>query len=393
MHPHKAVYSETFIRSHIDLLPGTIIVLHGTDVLCVAGTGGERPLVSLPLRWVLRQAQAIRARLSNAEQPTASDIRLDAYAASALARFLRARRVDVVLAEYGMTGVRVMESCRRSGIPLVVHFHGADAHSRRILEPYATAYRSLFAHAAAVVAVSRTMEHQLRTLGAPPEKLHYNPYGVDLDFFPATRPGANPPRFIAVGRFVDKKAPHLLLTAFRAVYAACPAARLTMIGDGRLLESSRQLARGLGLCDAIEFSGALDHRDVARRLGGARAFVQHSVTTTWGDSEGTPVAILEAGAAGLPAVSTRHAGIADAVVHGQTGLLVEEYDVAGMAAAMLRLAGSPAEADALGKAARAHIAAHFSMARSIQGLQAIMHNAVQPRQSGPGAAHVRRSPS
>ena len=50
----------------------------------------------------------------------------------------------------------------------------------------------------------------------------------------------------------------------------------------------------------------------------ARAFVQHSVTAADGDSEGTPVSILEAGAAGLPVVSTRHAGIPEGVVKGSS---------------------------------------------------------------------------
>jgi colanic acid/amylovoran biosynthesis glycosyltransferase len=376
VHPNKSVYSETFIRSHIEHLPGNILVLHGTEMLWVAGPTGDTPVVSLPMRCLLRQLDALRRRVPVFSPPATPARRLDAYCTHALGRLLRARRADVVLAEYGTTGVRIMESCRRSGIPLVVHFHGADAHSRRILEPYTAEYRSLFALAGAVVAVSHTMENQLRALGAPPEKIYYNPCGVDLSLFQPARPGANGPAFIAVGRFVDKKAPHLLLAAFASVHAACPEARLIMIGDGRLMEACRQLARGLGLGDAVEFTGALDHPEIARRLCTARAFVQHSVTTAWGDSEGTPVSVLEAGAAGLPAISTRHAGIADAVVHGRTGLLVEEYDVAGMAECMLRLAGSPAEADALGLAARAHISANFSMNRSIQRLQAIIQEAV-----------------
>ena len=56
-------------------------------------------------------------------------------------------------------------------------------------------------------------------------------------------------------------------------------------------------------------------------------FVQHSVTASNGDKEGTPVAILEASLAGMPIISTSHAGIKDAVEHNITGVLSEEYDV------------------------------------------------------------------
>ena len=62
--------------------------------------------------------------------------------------------------------------------------------------------------------------------------------------------------------------------------------------------------------------GALNHEEVMPLFSNARCFVQHSVVPSYGDAEGTPVAILEAQAAGLPAVATRHAGIVDAVVDG-----------------------------------------------------------------------------
>ena len=104
----------------------------------------------------------------------------------------------------------------------------------------------------------------------------------------------------------------------------------------------------------------------------ARAFVQHSVEAPSGDAEGTPVAVLEAGASGLPVVATRHAGIPDVVIEGKTGLLVEEHDVAGMADAMLRLIDDPPLAANLGAAARDHVRAHFSMERSIDRLWRII---------------------
>jgi glycosyltransferase involved in cell wall biosynthesis len=104
----------------------------------------------------------------------------------------------------------------------------------------------------------------------------------------------------------------------------------------------------------------------------ARAFVQHSMQANDGDSEGTPLAILEAGASGLPVVSTRHAGIPDVVLDSDTGLLVEEGDVDGMAQCMIRLAESPKLALELGTAARERIAEDFTLDASIRGLWRIV---------------------
>jgi glycosyltransferase involved in cell wall biosynthesis len=109
-----------------------------------------------------------------------------------------------------------------------------------------------------------------------------------------------------------------------------------------------------------------------------RAFVLHSVTTSEDDVEGTPVAVLEAGAASLPVVSTRHAGIKDVVIHGETGFLVDEGDVQGMACYMVELARDPGLAARLGQRAREHVCENFSMEKSLTTLWGIIEG-VLPR--------------
>jgi glycosyltransferase involved in cell wall biosynthesis len=104
----------------------------------------------------------------------------------------------------------------------------------------------------------------------------------------------------------------------------------------------------------------------------ARAFVQHSVTAPDGDSEGTPVAIIEAQMSGLPVVSTRHAGIPDVVIDGETGFLVNEGDVAGMGRMMARLASQPALAARLGESARRRALAGYTLSRHLEQLAGIL---------------------
>jgi len=160
----------------------------------------------------------------------------DHFQKTALKRFLRENKVDAALAEYGPTGAAVMEVFKKAGVPLIVHFHGNDAYAYKTIGPEGQVYRELFENAAAIIGVSRDMEAQLLDLGAPRHLLHYNPYGVDVSLFCGARPDPSPPLFVAVGRFVDKKAPYLTLVAFKSVVKACPEARLVMIGDGQLWE-------------------------------------------------------------------------------------------------------------------------------------------------------------
>lgn len=364
--PENDAYSQTFIRAHAELLPAEIRLLHGG--------------------WFPTQTDTGQSLLSLSEHALAMvlgktlGVDLKAFQDRALRRYLRRNKVQAVLAEFGPTGACIAKACQAQDVPLIVHFHGADAYAVSVLEEYAAAYRYMFRQAAAIVVVSRDMEQQLLTLGADPEKLFYNPCGVDTRLFSGAEPSAVPPTFLAAGRFVDKKAPYLTLLAFRSVVAVCPDARLVMLGDGPLWEACKHLAHGLGVAGAVEFRGPRSQTEVAQAMRTARAFVQHSIRTTSGDSEGTPVAVLEAGAAGLAVVATRHGGIRDVVIEGETGLLVDEGDVGRMAECMIQLARDAEMAALLGRAAREHVLAYYSMERSIGGLWRIIEDAIGERE-------------
>jgi glycosyltransferase involved in cell wall biosynthesis len=71
----------------------------------------------------------------------------------------------------------------------------------------------------------------------------------------------------------------------------------------------------------------------------------------------------------FPVISTRHAGIKEAVVNGTTGFLVDERDVSGMAASMLQLLESESTARTMGSAAREHIRSNYAIGRHIDSLQ------------------------
>jgi glycosyltransferase involved in cell wall biosynthesis len=274
-----------------------------------------------------------------------------------------------------------MNACRRYGVPLLVHFHGFDASRTKLLDEVRPNYEKMFRQAAGVIAVSHQMEDKLLELGVPREKLHYNPYGVDCQNAEFVEAGANPPVVVTVGRLTAKKAPHLTILAFAQVLARHPSARLRMIGDGPLLGVCRDLVKSLHIQEAVTLLGAQPPQVVFEELQSARCFAQHSVEAEDGDREGTPVSILEAGACGLPVVATRHAGIPDVVQHAKTGLLVDEWDVDGMAANLAQLLTDPGLATRLGSSARERVAGNFSMERHIDRLWSIVLSCLQSHAS------------
>jgi glycosyltransferase involved in cell wall biosynthesis len=312
---------------------------------------------------------------------------VEALRARGIARYFRRERVQVVLAEFGPVACDYIDPCRDAGIPLVAHFHGYDAYKRSTIAEYGARYQRLFREAKAIVVVSHDMARQLVSLGAPADRIVWNPCGVDVRHFGGGAPASSAPLFVSVGRFVEKKAPHSVLLAFRHVAQHHPEARLVMIGEGILLDMTRQLCRSLGLDHCVQFTGALSPPEVAAHLRAARAFVQHSMRDADGNAEGTPVAVLEAGATGLPIVATRHMGISDVVIHGETGLLVDEGDVDGMGQHLIALCDDPALAGTLGRQGRERICSEFSMERSIERLWGALEIAMG-RVQVPGAVAV-----
>ncbi len=357
--PYPPAPSETFIRAHVESLPAKVILVHGWRP-----TVGERPVLSLPSR-VLHKAWRM---LSGSD--------LERETTSAYTKAFRRYGANAVLAEYGTAGTQTVVACRRLGIPLIVHFHGFDASVHSVLKEHAVSYPAMFNEAAAVIAVSLAMRAKLISLGAPPEKVHYNPYGIDCQLFGGAAPAEAPPVFLAVGRFVEKKAPQLTLSAFSQVYRVSSNARLRVIGDGPLLDECVGLAKELGIDKAVTFLGTQPPAVVQQEMRRARCFVQHSVEASNGDCEGTPVGILEAGASGLPVVSTRHAGIPDVVLEGETGFLVAERDVDGMAKYMLEMVRSPELAGQMGRRARQRIERNFSKDQSLGHLWSIIESAI-----------------
>jgi glycosyltransferase involved in cell wall biosynthesis len=359
-----------FIRAHVEHLAGDkVLVDHWYPDFKHNGRTIRYFHSTAPLKWKLKKLlpHVLYARLVTRNELTTESIR-DAFAG-----FFRAHSVDVVLAEFGPAGADIAPILRDLGIPLVVHFHGHDAHRAKVVEEYAEKYKAMFESAFKIITVSQFMTDTLVALGADREKIVLNPYGPREKFFSATPDYRQ--TILALGRFTDIKANYLTLAAFAKVAAVAPSVQLVMVGNGELLETCKTLARLWRIDDRVLFAGAVPHAEVLPYFNEACCFVQHSVTPSYGDAEGTPVAVLEASAAALPVVSTRHAGITDVVVHGETGFLVEEQDVEGMALYIQRLVGDFELCRSMGANARHRVHERFNIGTHIARLQQVIDDA------------------
>jgi glycosyltransferase involved in cell wall biosynthesis len=157
-----------------------------------------------------------------------------------------------------------------------------------------------------------------------------------------------------IGRLDPVKDLTTLITAFQLFRSTCPAARLVIIGDGPLQGELQRLASAT---QGILFAG---HRSDARSLvAGFDVYVSSSVF------EGMSLTILEAMAAGCAVVATRVGGTPEIVVDGETGMLVQPRDAAGLTDALVRLSSNPLRAQAMGLAGRARLCELFTIERMV----------------------------
>ena len=285
----------------------------------------------------------------------------------ALRRVLAQTRPDVILANYGPSGVLLAPVAQQLGIPMVVSFHGVDASSLALDPQWQQRYREMFQIASAVTGPSNYVRDKLIRLGCPADRAHVLHYGIKTEQIqfssPASRYDNQELRFLFVGRLAEKKDPITLLRSFASARKSLLpiTSVLTMAGDGPLRATVEKEIATLELADHVRLLGRRTHDEVIELYRSAHIYVQHSVVAPDGDEEGLPVSITEALAAGLPVVSTRHSGIPEAVVDGVTGTLVNEKDTQGMAAAMVALARSPESWDRFGRAGRDLLESEFSV--------------------------------
>jgi glycosyltransferase involved in cell wall biosynthesis len=365
--PTRRAASETFIRANLRGLPFRV---H-------AYFGDERPPMQ-PLRCLYGVAVLISKAFT-----ALGWLRLASWPAALMAMLIvRCHHPDVVLAEFGFHAIRVMHVARWSGVPLVVHFRGSDASSESKFRRLEQRYRQLMHVASGFIVKSIPMSSTLQSLGAPAALVLISPSGADAALFRGASPETAPPMFLAVGRFVPKKGPLLTIAAFERLLSQLPeslasACRLVMVGDGPMLEEAKGLVRQQSLTTQVRFSGVLPPTEIAALMRQVRGFVQHSLVAPDGDSEGSPVAVMEAQLSGLPVVATRHAGIPEVVMDGSTGILVEEGDVQAMANAMAQLVRNPQLAARLGAAGQERMSLNFTVEHHLAAVSALLHRVAQ----------------
>lgn len=287
-----------------------------------------------------------------------------------LVRELHRLRPDVVLVRgYSAEALGRLAACLTRVPAIVVWKHNIGdverrGHVRRLVD------RLLDRVTIAYFGAARAqLDYICGELGVSADKVKIIHYGVDpADFDPRTDRGAvaglgigdDEPVVALVAAMRPEKDHATFLDAARLVHGEMPSARFLLVGDGPVRGEAETRAASLGLGHRVVFTGIRD--DVHELLRGTDVFVLSSYTV-----ECLPFALLEAMAAGRPAVCTAVGGIPEMIEDGVTGYLVPPRDARALADKLLALLGDADRARAMGAAARKRLEEEFSLQRSVAG--------------------------
>jgi L-malate glycosyltransferase len=289
----------------------------------------------------------------------------------ALTRKLKSLSLDAIHMEHLLALNKLGLPARMAGIPRIVVTEHSDAQLR---ESMAGRFRLRFnwrlAHHITVIH-DGIKRYLVEELNVPDSHIVVIPNGIELSRWHRTDRSerrrdlglGSAFTFIFVGRVVEVKDVPGLISAFLVAQSRLPQpARLLIIGDGPDIARCRSLLAGHSFGNTVTLLG--EQQDTRRYLAAADVFLMNS------RSEGTPRALLEAMAMGLPAICPRVGGIPE-MLDGR-GWLTAPGQTDSLVAAIVRAAADPANARALGELARSFVAAHYDSQQILRRYESLL---------------------
>jgi len=285
----------------------------------------------------------------------------------ALARLVRAAAPDVVVLNGLVTACSVLAVAPRLASSAICcdHNHfGARSRWWRWLRA------RLYPRVAAVVSLSEADAARFGALNANTRVI------ANASALSAAVPGQpTAGRVLAVGRHQAQKGFDLLLRAWVEVAAACPSARLRIVGDGPLTDGLRRLAGDLGVEASVDWTAPT--RAIEAMYREAALFVLSS------RYEGMPLALLEAQALGVPAVAFDCPTGPREIISNETGIVVAPGDVAALARAIVSLLGDEPRRAAMARAAIARSDTRFGLRQHVDAWAGLIAEVVARGRASP----------
>ena len=278
------------------------------------------------------------------------------------------KSLELIHAHFGQNGIAAIKLKKELKIPLITSFYGYDTGG--LAKHFLPYYKSLIREGDLFLVLSEDMKKDLINLGFPPEKTLIHHLGVDTNEFSMTEPSKedNFFRLLTIARFSERKGIHIVLKAIKILFDIQPSMKkiikYIIVGGGIYEENLKHIINDYNLNDNVEIIhnlGLQNGREIVKeQLKIADVFILCSYVTSNGDKEGTPVVLMEAQSCGIPCIATKHAGIPEIVIDGETGILVREKCPEDISQAIIFLYTHKEIMESMKIQARQHIIENFN---------------------------------
>lgn len=287
----------------------------------------------------------------------------------ALEEAMRAPAPVALHANFGKSGAYALPLARRLGLPLIVTYHGGDATKAAntkdsFIRVYNRRRAAVWKEAKLILACSDFIRRELLARGAPQDKLVVHHNSADPMKF---QPGEKRKVLLFAGRWKEKKGIDTLIEALARLACELEGWQVRLIGDGELKTPLTRQLRAAGI--EADLPGWIAADDMPPHFAEASIVCVPSRRAGSGDAEGLPMVCIEAMLSGCAVAATRHAGIPECVVDGETGYLVEEGDSEALAGRLRRMLTDLHATRRMGEAGRARALAHFNLEKQSRRLE------------------------
>ncbi|MGH9387685.1 MAG: glycosyltransferase family 4 protein [Vicinamibacterales bacterium] len=277
---------------------------------------------------------------------------------------------------------------RRTAVPIVLFTHGVEP-ALTSLPGGSALLRQLARHATIMTVLSRWAEHRIRSAVGSIPRIELLPSGVDAHRF---RPGVAGtairhryglgagPVIVSVARLVPRKGHDRIIGALPGIAREFPAVRLLIVGTGPSRRRLERLTVRHGVASHVVFAGAVSDADLPACFAAGDVFAMPCRSRWAGlDAEGLGTVFLEAAAVGRPAVAGQSGGAPEAVLDGETGLVVDARASASVEAGVLHLLRSADEARAMGANGASRVHRELTWPVLARRLECLLHEASAKR--------------
>ncbi|NLE44829.1 MAG: glycosyltransferase family 4 protein [Chloroflexi bacterium] len=279
---------------------------------------------------------------------------------------------------------------RRYGIPYVIY-----TYAQEIMSPHVPRSRPgtgligkwAMQHAHAVFTISEFTRTQVLKWGVSPDKIVQIPLGptqttqvsrTEVGLLQKQLALAGKRVILTVGRLVERKGQDMVLRAMPQILARVPNTVYLIAGTGPMEQLLRRIAADQGVSDHVIFLGDIPHERIGPYYAVTDVFLMPSrAILRRGDVEGFGLVYLEANAFAKPCIGGREGGVPDAVLNGETGLLVNPWSPDDIAQATIHLLEDRALAERLGRTGQSRVQQEMNWSNTAQVVRRTLTHALQ----------------